>query len=333
MPEEIVPNITPATEPPVSSAPPPYPSETHQPPAAAPPEPAAAPTLAERLSTEFGFQNVKDDNDAIERLVAAFKQKNDVSAQVEAALQELRSQSGAQPPAPVSSGQQDDRWWKPPAVDYSRAAQYRTVSADGTPAWKPETPADLKQAYDAAQAYHDQWANDLVRRPNEVLPKIIRQEAEKIVQEMLGQTTSQAQEQQLKQQVFKDNDWLFEKDPVSGAPRYGQLTAEGQVLNQFYIEAEQRGADFAFAWDYAYAKYQALKAKSVASRETQAATAAEADAALKEKFLNRGNGPLPARGASLAKPGDGRNGSQNPRLKPGQKLLAQMRADGTAVHP
>ena len=48
--------------------------------------------LSERLS-KLGFENLKDDEEAIERLISAYEEQGKVTSQVQSAIEELRAQA------------------------------------------------------------------------------------------------------------------------------------------------------------------------------------------------------------------------------------------------
>jgi hypothetical protein len=299
--------------------------------ASAPPPETAAPETPVEVSAkvkalqELGFENVTSDDEAFERLTQAYKQtKEQFSTELKSALDELRAQVPAQPTSPKVQEAQDGHWWNPPKVDESLAAKYRT--ADG---WKPETPTEIRQQAEAAQAYYDRWANDLVKRPHEVLPKLIREEALRIVREELGQTAQQQKEAQLQQKVFADNPWLFEKNPVSGAPTE-QLSTEGQLLNQYFIEAQSDGASFERAWKYAHAMYQAGKVAAQSKLTTSSQSATQVNDEKKREFLNRAGGGVNRTG-SLPAPSENRVTQRNKNLTFGQRAAQVASRNGVAV--
>jgi hypothetical protein len=291
---------------------------------AAPETPTLSPRV-QKLVEEFGFENIKDEGEALERLTAYTQNlKNEFGSQLQSAIEQVKQTT----PQPTTQAQeaQGDSWWNPPQYDQSLVAKYR--QADGS--WKPETPADVRQQADAAQAYYDRWASDLVHRPHEVLPKLIRQEAEKIVRELHGQTQQQQQLTQFQQRVFTENKWLFEPDPVTGQPSQ-KLSVEGELIDRYMREAQQRGADYEFAWDYAFTKHQAAKAAAQAKQTAQTKTAEEINAEKKAELLRR-SAPGLNRGASLPTPSETRTSQRNPNLTPGQRAMQIRNRNGQAVH-
>jgi hypothetical protein len=285
------------------------------------------PTLSPILQelAELGFEGLTDEKEALARVVAAHKNlKNEFGTTLSQTLAELRQ---TQPTAPTQPAQeaQPGSWWNPPAVDEQLVAKYRT--ADG---WKPETPAEIRQQGEAHQAYLDRWANDLVRNAPKALGPAIRAEAQKIVQEMLAGQTQQQQLTQFQQRVFTENAWLFEPDPVTGKPSQS-LSAEGQMIDRYVREAQERGADYEFAVDYALTKHQAAKAAAQAKTTSQAQTAEEINAQKKSELLRR-SAPGLNRGGSLPTPTENRTSQRNKHIRPGERFVQIAKRDGIAIN-
>jgi hypothetical protein len=276
----------------------------------------------------LGFENVADEKEAVSRLIEAYKQKDEatkaLSQQVAQAIEEVRRVGTPQTQEPQQT-QGDERWWSPPEIDTALASKYR--NADGS--WKAETPTSLKQMVEQAEAYYDKWANDLVRQPDKVLPKIIRQEAEKIVREVLSQTTMAQRQAQIQEQIFSDNPWLFEKDPITGHVNRGKLSAEGQLLNEHFIAAQEKGFSFEDAWDWAYSKHQLAKLMAL-QKMPDGKEAEEANAKKKQELLGRASGATLPRGGSLP-PATAPTRTQNRNLTFGERFARQVKENGVSL--
>lgn len=288
--------------------------------AAAPADPPKAePTLKDRIA-ELGFENVADDKEATERLIAAYKQQKDQFAtQIQEAIEQVKSlKPEPSTPAPTEG----EPWWKVPKIDKAAVAQFR--NGEG---WKDGTPDSVKQQYEAWQSRRNALAERLLDDFDGTLAEASSHLIERKVQELLGQTTQQQREQQVQQKIFSDHPWLWEKDPVNGQPKIGQLSAEGQALNQFFVEAQQRGADFGLAWDFALTKFNAAKAGAAQKKPP-----AEAHKAEQDKLLARGaGGRIPDRGGSVPVPSRTGQPSQNQNLTAGQKFAQKLRAEGVLL--
>lgn len=281
-----------------------------------------------RLKEEFGFEDVRDEGEAFDRLLSYTQNlKNDFSSQLQSALAELKQ--SAQPTTAPPATTQDAKagWtWAPPAVDLQLVSQYRT--ADG---WKEGTPVEIRQGFEARQRYFDNFAQKLVSDPAGALDPLLEEKFNAFFEQRFGQVAAQQQEVAFQQQVYSENSWLWEPDPVTKQPVVGRLSAEGQALNQHFIEAQQDGHSFAQAWKYALACHRAAKAEQAARTTTQAKTAEEINAQKKADLLRRA-APGLNRSGSLPTPAEPRSTQQNRRLSAGERLLQNAQRNGVAVH-
>lgn len=314
---DTIPDSLPPTQPPPATPPaaPPTPPVASTPP--------APPTLKDQL-LELGFEGVTDE-DAGTRLLAAFKaereKQNQLAEQFKAALDQVRSAAQAQPqPAAPPSGST-----KPPAIDRRLVEQYLTKEG-----WKDGTPDQIKAQFAEWQSRRQAFAESLLDDPESALE--LEQKFEAYFEKKFGQVSQQQQEQAFIEKTLGENAaWLFEKDPITGQARRGALTTEGQVFNQFFIDAQQRGWDFRSCWDYALALHKAAKLSAQQQTTTQAATAQQQRDAANQNLLNRARGDGGNRTGSLPTPGENRATQRNRSLTFGEKLLQNARRNGMAV--
>lgn len=276
---------------------------------------------------KLGFDGVEDEAEAFDRLAEAYERESnrttELAEQVQAAIEEMRLLKGGVNSVQKPKTETGDNWWSPPEVDLALLQSYR--QADGS--WKPGTPEDVKAAEVSVQRYYDKWANDLVRRPNEILPKIIRKEAEKIVAEMFGRDKAQYQEQTAREKVTAENPWLFEKDPLSGKVDTNRLSAEGDLLNQHLVYALNKGFDFTDAWDYAHSKHQL--AKLAANKTTTTEDVNQVNEQKKKELLARASNANGNRTGSLPT-ATSTHKTQNRHLSAGERFAAQAKKDGVS---
>jgi hypothetical protein len=289
-------------------------------------EPPALSAKAQRL-VELGFENVANDDEAFDRLAAAYTQtKTEFGQQLQAALAELR-QSAPQPTVtPTTQDARTGKWtWEPPAVDPALLAAYRT--ADG---WKPETPPEIRQAAEARQRYFDSFATKFVSDPASALDPLLEDRFEQLWNRKYGQVAQQQQLQTVQQKVLTENPWLFESDPISGRPSHS-LSADGKLIDQYMQEAQSRGADYELSWEYAVSKHRAGKAEFAAKQAEQAKAASDKAEQGRQSLLNRAGG-TPNRTGSLPTPSDSRTTQRNRNLTPGQRAVQNMARNGVAVN-
>lgn len=316
------------------------------PPAADPAE-APKPTLAERLKAD-GFEGIESDEQATERLLEAYRRERQEAETARAQAQEqarinaaLAAGRPAEPVVPQTQTATEESWWKPPVIDDRMVEIYQTRTIDPATGrekvgWRDGTPADVIAKANEVESYYKQWANDLVQRPHEVLPKIIAAEARKIVREELSQTQEQQQSVAFLDNFRKENAWLYENDPVTNRPAITaegsfRLTAEGQKFQSYLTEAEELGISNVQK-QFAYA--QRLRAADMAA--SKAATAprpSDINDQKKRELLAAGNGgAIPDRSGSLPTPArTGPTPTQNKNLTAGEKLRQQLQKDGVAV--
>lgn len=307
-------DLTKQTTPPVEA------TEATTPPADPPVE---ADPLMEALR-EAGFSDIKDKDEALTRVLAAYKQQaefqSQLQAQVERALEEARQ--AAQPAArPDASPHDIGGWaWDMPQVDMALVAQYKT--ADG---WKPETPHDVRQRYEAREAKRTQFANSLLDNPEAALTPLLEKKFREFFNKEYGQVASQQKEAQTRQEVFQANPWLFEQDPLSGRPNFKKLSSEGQLINDLVVKAQEMGVGtFEGQWEYAKAIHDARKAASGGLLNNDAAKAA--DAASKAALLQRANGGTTPRSGSL--PPAPQKPTPNRNLRFGQRFQQNLQTAG-----
>jgi hypothetical protein len=310
------------------------PLDTPPPPAdsaAPPPEAPAAPSkLVERM-TAMGFTDVKDDNDAQDRLFSAFERLKEENAtygaQIKEALAEVRAQVDGGPKQPSD---QPQRWWNPPQVDLAVVSQYR--NADGS--WKEGTPMEVRQKTEALEQYRQAFAAKLISDPESALNPLLERKFEEYFSQRYGQMTSEQQYQQ----ELSANDWLWEKDPYSGSPTR-RLSSEGKRLSDIMAEEE---ADYVEAQRLAGVPSQSIKAmpkalafrkamktfrvEKAASKSTQMTPeeAAKINADKKAGLLGAAAPPVNRSGA-LPEAG----APKNKNLSPGQRLAQTMHMNGT----
>ena len=278
--------------------------------------------------SELGFENVTDEGEAFDRLVMAYKSKDDqFAAQLREALEQVRAQApaAAQPATPAAT----KKWFDPPPVDLSLVQQYR--QQDGT--WKAETPADIKAQAEARLRYIETFANRLVTDPEGTLQPFVEEKFNQFFEQRFGQLTAEQQEQQFFTKALAENDWIFEKDPLTKRPVAGKLTPEGARFNELMVQAHD---EFGIGsrtkqFEFALRMREMEKFTSRAKQPTAAEAAALAEQK-KRELLAKGGGQ-PNRTGSLPAPGENRVTQKNANLRFGQKLLQNLRTNGVSQSP
>jgi hypothetical protein len=277
------------------------------------PETPAVSAKAKKLA-EMGFENVTTDDEAFDRLAAAYSNvKNEFGAQLQAALAEVKHTPDQPTPQPKQDAKTGKWQWEPPAVDPQLLAAYRTV--DG---WKPETPPEIRQAAEARQRYLDSFATKFVQDPASTLEPLLEDRFEQFWEKKFSEVTRQQQAASIQQKLFTENPWLFQSDPISGKPNLNTLSDEGKLIDQWMQEAQARGADYELSWELAMTKHRLAKAEFASKQTTQAQTAQEINEQKKRESLARASG-TPNRTGSLPTPAEARTTQRNRHLTPGQR--------------
>jgi hypothetical protein len=278
------------------------------------------PTASKRLA-ELGFENVKDE-EAFDRLLAAYtQQKNEFGSKFEALFEEVRSLKAPEPVV-ETKGQPTSEWnWSPPQVDLQLAAKYKT--ADG---WKPETPADLRQAFEARETFEARFVREFMNDPEAALGKLIDKRAKDIVQQTFGQVQTEQQQHSAYSQLISGNAWIYENDPITGKPS-NKLSVQGQRVNDLTAEILARPyaqhMSQAEVLELALERFEAEKSRSATTRQTQTQTAQEQAAQRKQEVVQRAAPGLPTR--------NGSTGTPNRNLTPGQRFVQNARSNGDTL--
>lgn len=292
---------------------------------------------------ELGYQG-DDESEAMDTLIASYRRlaterqqwEQRVKETEELArfgteyLQQQRQEEAPSQPAEETPGEQP--WWNPPTLDPAMVQRYQevTLGEDGQPklGWKSNTPRELQQAAEQYSQYLEQWATDLVQRPQEVLPKIIEQEFDRLFERRIKERDEEQQLATFAERVRETNrDWMFTKDEQGREV----FTAEGQLVTNFLAEAAEKGMTSPQdQWEYAVYKYDYLNRAKQASAAQASQTAQQTAAQKRRQQAAQGAG-RPNRTGTVPRPDEESTRSQNPNLTPGQKLLQQLRLDGADV--
>lgn len=253
------------------------------------------PTLAERLA-QLGFEGVVDERDGVERLVTAYQREQEAARQREEQLrnaaqwaqygqqyyQQLQDPEvraffeGRQGGRGANGGRQTteaqaEAWYRPPQYNAELVARFRTtrVNEAGEPVvdWKPDTPATVRQQYEARQQFIEDVSNRLVSDPlgaiGEIAEAALAPKFQAMLDEYFGQRVEAREreryEESLVQQISRENaDWLYERDPLTNKPNEARLSREGARVAEYLQEAQAIGIqDVGAKWQYAMLKRQA----------------------------------------------------------------------------
>jgi hypothetical protein len=313
--------------------------------ATAPPvaEPVAAESSTPRTildrARDAGFENVADENEAIERLFQALQDREQLAQQAAERAQQfeqlalLRAQQQTQAPpvsAPPQTTAASDKWWNPPALDDVAVQFY--LNPDGK-TFKEGTPVEVRRQAEQYEAYRREWAAKLMNHPDEALQPAIKE----IVKEMLAQERasleSKSEEEAVRTRFLANATWLYAIDPITKQPRIDTrnggyaLSPEGVKFGEYMQQAESMGIP-SLAGQLQYA--QSLRElETLRTQQGQAAAVQQSQQTneqAKADLLKRGM-PGPSQAGTFPTPTE-RNRSQNTRQSLGEKTLAEMQRSG-----
>jgi hypothetical protein len=294
------------------------------------PEVASTPTLAERLKG-LGFQGVEKDDEAVDRLVAAYEQERKRAAEAEtiarALAAERTSPAKEEPQRPAETT--NNVWWNPPKVDETLISAFQIVDSNGQRTFRENTPAEVIQQAERLTAHYQKWARDLIEKPDVVLPQIIQSIVEPLIEKKLTTVHQTQKQEEVRDEFIRTNsEWLFTKDPLTG--QAGDLSEDGKKFESWLGEAADIGiTDYASQIKYANALRAAdLAAKKVAARPPPAPAPVEQPVDKKMDLLRRGTNGNPDRGGSFPAPGARQQPPQNRNIRVGDKLADRFREMG-----
>lgn len=348
------------------------------------------PSLSEQVQS-LGFSNVQDDQDARYRLLESYQQLQDQNNQwaqyynqTAQSLNEYQQQAQQwqqlqqsqqwqqyqqwqqqqqqqqQQPQQQAQPEEPQHWWAPPQVDLDEVAKYRVQQVNPETGqietvWAQGTPQEIINGSQEYASYLENWADGIVRRPNEVLPSIIEQEFDKLFASRYGALVEynnnyfQAQQQQQTVQDINNRnaDWVYQIDPrtnefVRDANGQQVLTPQGQAVTQYVNYFRGIGVDDpSTLWDLATRMYAGDISSAQLQQHQQQAEAAQAAAQRNVQYQQPAPAPAPApvqpaqyaesiapAGGSLAFSEDPISRSQNPHMSAGEKLRQQGLTDG-----
>lgn len=285
---------------------------------------------------ELGLQNVKDEADARDRLIELTLRERQERERLESDYQrrlrelEYRQTAAATPQSPAVP---DRKPWQPP-VDYPQAATryLQGANEDGTPNWKPDTPAEVRAKTEQFIAWRDDIRDVLLNRPdvffNEMLPQFIEEHSKKVIEPYYEQKTAEEKQQEFFGGYMQQNaEWLFAKDPMTGEPDSRVLSRTGELLNQRIQFHMDHGLSPQDAVEYAqYDVQRQTRQTPWAPPEPSPQQVREEN---KKKTLRKplnGAGSVAQRSGSFTEPEA--ETPQNGNVSPGRRLLDRMHREG-----
>lgn len=216
------------------------------------------PTLLDQIRG-IGFADVDDEKVGVQRLLEAYRQRDEElqaaidearAAQSQSAMliQHLSQQRNSQqepPQQPASTQAEAESWFKAPAVDPHIEKIYR--DAEGN--WKPNTPHEIQVEAAKREAAMSKFAEQLISDPRAALEPGIRSVVVDAIKEMMGVDPkelpsrldldgSRTAEQRANQLIDSIVPFVYERDPVTQQPNLNRP-------NQLGIEFGQTAAAIA----------------------------------------------------------------------------------------
>ena len=204
--------------------------------------------------------------------------------------------------------------------------------------WRPDTPHEVRNAAEKYVGYVEKWTDDLTSRPQEVFPRIIEQEFDKLFNHRMSSLYQaqahqwqQAQQQNSVESINSRNaDWLYEHDARTGQPYIDQggepvMSQEGTEVTGYVRQLRESGMTSPEQiWNVATQMMAGRIATGLVSYQQQGAAASQRNM----EHLQRGAGHIPDRSGSVPTRSNPSPRSQNRHLSAGEKLRQQALADG-----
>ena len=231
-------------------------------------------TTLRGLTEAMGFENVADDAEAAERILAALQQAQETERTLREQMESLRYQSMLSQQQRQVAGDATNQsptspsLWNPPQVDEAIVNQYITQTEDGSPTWKADTPPEIRLGYEQRQAYIRNWVNQLANSPDKALGPWM----DRIKTEAVAEATKAIREQMqgaetrnfMDRMISENSDWLYQRDAQSQKPRIDPVSGNrvfseaGAKFNDCFQEAKDAGIqDERKAWEAAMLFYTA----------------------------------------------------------------------------
>lgn len=311
-------DLTPSSESPADTTSPDAPVETAT--DSVPEDP-----LLQRLTTEFGYENVTDRSEAEQRLLDDYAQTRRELDEQRAWRRENEALVGYGRQALVSQPQQtqaqqpEPKPWEAP-VEYPEAARrYLTKNIEtGAAEWKPDTPAEVRAQTEKYVAWQQGIIETITERPDQffkIIADMIDDRAKTVVEPFYEQRTKQQREEEFLSRYEQDHAAkIYRSDPRTGQPVYGQFSERGWMLNE-RLAFHRKNPNLTVEEALQYAEFDVERAtagKAPAAPVTQPATTAEQQRRAAVARGNRRNGHVGRnRVGSIPQPGELRTQNDN----------------------
>jgi len=243
-----------------------------------------------------------------------------------------------QQPQPEPEG-----WWAPPEINQEEVQRWRHQVQDPNTGsiywdWRHDTPHEVRNAAENYVGYVEKWTDDLTSRPQEVFPKIIEQEFDRLFVDRMSHLYEQQNHQlaQTRRQNTVNNingrnaDWLYEYDSRTGQAYVDQggqpvMSNEGMEVTSYVRDLRQSGmTDPEQIWNVATQMMAGRIATGLVAQQQQGAAGSQRNM----DHLQRGAGHISDRSGSVPTRSNPSPRSQNRHLTAGEKLRQQALADG-----
>ena len=297
----------------------------------------------------LGFQDLETPEQAQQRMFDAYERQNEelrraqeearymraIQSRLDAVSPSSQSHQPAQPEQPADAtalGKFTNDW---PEINHSVVSRYVVQDEDGNPQWKPDTPADIRAQVDQLHSRKAEWVESL--SDPRFFQRAVSEQVEAIISERLSgeleQRDTMREDQMAETQFMSENDWIFQKDPVTGtiAVDYDgnkQLSSEGKRFANALQEAKSMGIsrkrDLLNA---AMRFYRASKADIQQAPATARQNVAGDIAARRQAVLGATN-PAPAKPTTAAGITDVGSDNKQPRMSAAARAIHALKEEG-----
>lgn len=297
-------------------------------------ETPAAKSLAD-LARERGFADVKDDNEAAERLLAALDERDqqardaaERAAKYEQLAMWRAQQTTQQQPAAQPAQQQSDPYGAL-QLDEDRIQEHFDPVAK---TWRDGTPDDVKHSAARYEAARKQRLAAIVDNPREFLAPLLEEFLSQGLQKHTAALESKTEEEAAKQRFLREAEWAFQRDPVTNQRKKdarGEFipSADGIKFGEYMEAAADLGiTSLSGQLKYATEQRELATFRSQQGQQSSAQQAQKTNEQLKQDLLKRAI-PGQSAGGTFTQPGEAPR-TQNQHLSAGERLRQNMVREG-----
>lgn len=291
---------------------------------------------------ELGFENIETPEQAQERLLQAYRNERQQRAEaqrqaqyyqsVQAQLATRETVPTAQSPASdTPSGVIDSFSSNWIDINEKLLSEYVTRDEDGHAVFRPDAPEELRQQVLKFRQQKEQWG-EVLSDPRQ-FAKAVDERLEAMLADRVTGVISEREtkhaDQTAEEQFFSENDWIFERDPLTGQST-NRPTRDGRRFGQALRHAAEMGiARRSDQLRTAMALFQAEQQQVAQAPAVARHTAQQVANQQRQQMLGRTN-TAPSRQSTAAGVSDGPAGlpTGSAQVSRAQRIVTELQDEG-----